>query len=85
MSCVSLTETGLLALCGMLIGFVVSFCKTAERSRCKNITLCWGMIDCKREPFSGETILQMEESRAEDVNREIVPPNSFIEKKKNIL
>ena len=59
MSCVSLTETGLLALCGMVIGFVISFCKTAEQSRCKNISLCWGLVDCVRQPLSGETILEM--------------------------
>ena len=63
MTCVSLTETGLLALTGMLIGFIISFCKTAEQSRCKDITLCWGIINCKREPLSGETILQMEETK----------------------
>lgn len=62
MSCVTLTETGLLALCGMVIGFVISFCKTAEQSRCKDIKLCWGIISCKREPLSGETILQMNEA-----------------------
>lgn len=61
MSCISLTETGLLALCGMVIGFVISFCKTAEQSRCKNISLCWGLVDCVRQPLSGETILEMNE------------------------
>jgi len=59
MSCISLTETGLLALCGMVIGFVISFCKTAEQSRCKNISLCWGLVDCVRQPLSGETILEL--------------------------
>lgn len=61
MASVTLTETGLLALCGMLIGFIISFCKTAEQSRCKNIKICWGLFDCIREPLSGETILQMNE------------------------
>ena len=61
MSCISLTETGLLALTGMVIGFVISFCKTAEQSRCKNITLCWGIVNCERQPLSGETILEMNE------------------------
>ncbi len=56
---ITLTETGLLALCGMVIGFIISFCKTAEQSRCKNITLCWGLIDCERQPLSGETILEL--------------------------
>ena len=68
MTCVSLTETGLLALTGMLIGFIISFCKTAEQSRCKDITLCWGIINCKREPLSGETILQMEETKGGEDN-----------------
>jgi len=59
MTKITLTETGLLALCGMVIGFIISFCKTAEQSRCKNITLCWGLIDCERQPLSGETILEL--------------------------
>lgn len=66
MICVTLTETGLLALCGMLIGFVITFCKTAEQSRCKNITVCWGGLDCVREPLSGETVLQMNEATQVD-------------------
>jgi len=68
MTCVTLTETGLLALTGMLIGFIISFCKTAEQSRCKDITLCWGIINCKREPLSGDTILQMEETKGGEDN-----------------
>ncbi len=68
MTCVNLTETGLLALTGMLIGFIISFCKTAEQSRCKDITLCWGIIKCKREPLSGDTILQMEETKGGEDN-----------------
>jgi hypothetical protein len=68
MTCVSLTETGLLAITGMLIGFIISFCKTAEQSRCKDISLCWGIINCKREPLSGETILQMEETKGGEDN-----------------
>jgi hypothetical protein len=68
MSCVSLTETGLLAIISIGVGFVLSFCKTAEQSRCKDITLCWGIINCKREPLSGETILQMEETKGGEDN-----------------
>ena len=63
MTSVSLTETGLLALTGMVIGFIISFCKTAEQSRCKNISLCWGLVDCERQPLSGETILEMNEEK----------------------
>ena len=66
MTCISLTETGLLALTGMVIGFVISFCKTAEQSRCKNITLCWGAVNCERQPLSGETILELNEESPPD-------------------
>lgn len=70
---ITLTETGLLALVSLIIGFVIQFCRTAEQSRCKNIVLCWGLIDCKRDPLSGETILQMtsegEEKGAEGTDR----------------
>ena len=74
MSCISLTETGLLALCGMVIGFIISFCKTAEQSRCKNISLCWGLVDCVRQPLSGETILEMNEP-PQLPNSNLAPPN----------
>ena len=73
MSCISLTETGLLALCGMVIGFIISFCKTAEQSRCKNISLCWGLVDCVRQPLSGETILEMNEP-PQLPNSNLAPP-----------
>ena len=58
---VTLTETGLLALVSLIIGFIIQFCRTAEQSRCKNISVCWGIVDCKREPLNNETILQMNE------------------------
>ena len=76
MTCISLTETGLLALCGMVIGFVISFCKTAEQSRCKNIKLCWGLIKCERDPLSGETILEMNEGSPQLKNSILAPQNS---------
>lgn len=75
MTCVTLTETGLLALCGMVIGFVISFCKTAEQSRCKNIKFCWGIVDCVREPLSNDTILQMNENIQESPPVPQVPLN----------
>ena len=62
----SLTETGVLALAGMVIGFVISFCKTAEQSRCKNIQLCFGLINCERQPLDGNTILQMNSNEQEE-------------------
>lgn len=56
---ITLTETGLLALVSLIIGFVIQFCKTAEQSRCRDINLCWGIITCKRDPLPAETILEM--------------------------
>ena len=66
MTCISLTETGVLALSGMIIGFVISFCKTAEQSRCKNIKLCYGLINCERQPLDANTILQMNSNEQEE-------------------
>ena len=63
----SLTETGILALAGLIIGFIISFCKTAEQSRCKNIALCCGLIQCERQPLSGDTVLQMNSVEEEKV------------------
>lgn len=66
MSCVTLTETGLLAVISLFIGFAISFCRQAEQSRCSNISLCWGGIACEREPLSNETILQLNEEKKEE-------------------
>ncbi len=59
MVCVNITETGLLALVSLCIGFAISFCRQAEQSRCSKIKLCWGGISCIREPLSSDTILQL--------------------------
>ncbi len=67
---IELTETWLLALVSLIIGFIIQFCRTAEQSRCKNIVLCWGLIDCKREPLPAETILEM---RSEDEEKKAEP------------
>ncbi len=56
---ITLTETGLLALVSLLIGFLIQFCRTAEQSRCKKILLCWGAVECNREPLANETILEL--------------------------
>ena len=55
---VSLTETGLIALVGMLFGFLVSCCRQIESSRCERIKLCGA--ECDRTPLKDETILEME-------------------------
>jgi len=77
MTCISLTETGLLALTGMVIGFIISFCKTAEQSRCKNISICWGIVNCERQPLSGETILELSnDETTQPKNPNLAPLNS---------
>ena len=70
MSCISLTETGLLALISLVIGFLISFCKQAEQSRSKEIQVCYGLINCKRDPLNDDTILEMEEGNGETKNNE---------------
>lgn len=67
---ITLTETGLLALVSLVIGFVIQFCRTAEQSRCKDIVLCWGLVACKREPLSNDTILEM---RSEEEEKKTEP------------
>jgi len=44
-----------------VIGFVLSFCKTAEQSRCKNIKICYGLLACERIPYTADSIMKMEE------------------------
>jgi hypothetical protein len=62
---ITLTETGFLALVSLLVGFIISFCKQAEQSRCKDISICWGALSCNREPLSADAILEMREESEE--------------------
>mgnify|MGYP003626778029 FL=1 len=59
MSQLTLSETGLIGIITLGIGFVISFCRQAEQSRCKQISVCWGLVKCERQPLSGETILEL--------------------------
>ena len=64
---VTSTETGLIALVGMLFGFLIGCCKQIESSRCQRIKLCGA--ECDREPLKDETIIEMEKtSPQEDEN-----------------
>ena len=58
---VDLTETGLIAIIGMLFGFLIGCCKQIESSRCERINLC-GM-ECDRTPLKDETILDIEKNQ----------------------
>ena len=59
MTQLTLSETGLIGIITLGIGFVISFCRQAEQSRCKQISVCWGLVKCDRTPLSGETILEL--------------------------
>ena len=61
---IELTETGLIAIIGMLFGFLISCCRQIESSRCERIKLC-GM-ECDRAPLKDETVLQMEKSQPDE-------------------
>jgi|TARA_R110000737_G_scaffold328261_2_gene342868 hypothetical protein len=68
MSAITITETGILAIISLGIGFIIACCKQSEQSRCKHISLCCGLINCERQPLSGETILELnQESKEEPV------------------
>ena len=59
MAQLTLSETGLIGIITLGIGFIISFCRQAEQSRCKKVSLCWGLVKCDRTPLSGETILEL--------------------------
>lgn len=65
MACIQLTETAIIAILGMIFGFGISCCRQVEQSRCKDITLCYGLISCDREPLKESTILEMEQQQTE--------------------
>ena len=60
---INLTETGFIAIIGMLFGFLIGCCRQIESSRCERIKLC-GM-ECDRTPLKDETVLKMEENQTE--------------------
>ena len=58
---IELTETGLIAIIGVLFGFLIGCCRQIASSRCERIKLC-GM-ECDRTPLKDETVLQMEKNQ----------------------
>lgn len=72
MTCINLTETGLLALVSIGVGFVLSFCKLTEQSRCKNIKICYGLLACERTPYTVNEILKMDDLESVTENKEDV-------------
>tara|TARA_R100001463_G_scaffold38543_1_gene82511 strand:- start:530 stop:733 length:204 start_codon:yes stop_codon:yes gene_type:complete len=66
MTCINLTETGLIGIIGMCFGFLISCCRQIEQSRCKNISM--GCIKCDREPLTEDTILEMNQQNDAENN-----------------
>ena len=63
------TETGILAGIGLLIGGIISILRQTERSRCKNINCCFGAVKCDRQPLDNDTVLELEEQTNNDDNK----------------
>ena len=53
-----ISEAGIIALVGMLFGFLIACCKQIEQSRCTNIDVCG--LKCSREPLKDDTIMQLD-------------------------
>jgi len=59
----ALTETGMIALATLLVGFLLKCCQQIEQSRCSHIN-CWG-VKCDRTVLSEETIVEMNRNETE--------------------
>jgi uncharacterized protein (DUF111 family) len=64
---ITLTETGLIGIITLCIGFVITFCKTAEQSRCRRISIGWGCVKCERNPLPVEAILELNSEEQQDI------------------
>ena len=61
----TLTETGLLALAGIVSAFIIKCCITIEQSRCETIDFCG--IRCNRSVLSEAHVARMQaEEKAEE-------------------
>ena len=69
MTCLQLTETAIIAILGMIFGFGISCCRQIEQSRCKDISFCYGLVKCDRDPLNESTILEMEQQTEEKTNQ----------------
>ena len=45
----------ILASSTAVTGLIVSFFHSASLSRCRNVSMCWGLCDCDREVLSEDT------------------------------
>ena len=63
---VTLTETGFIAIVGMLFGFLIGCCKQIESSRCEKIRFCG--VQCDRTPLKDETIIELGKEKEVEMN-----------------
>lgn len=61
----TVTETGLIGIIGMVLGFALSCCRQIEQSRCTSVECCGAK--CDRAPLSDDTILKMDAQKEEDM------------------
>jgi len=64
MVCVTLTETGLLALVGLVAGFLLKAQHQVHQSRCNKIGFCG--VNCERNVLSAEDIATINEGKEEE-------------------
>ena len=58
--CINLTETAVIAIVGMICGFVLKFHSQVHESRCSKIGCCG--IQCEREVLNPQEIIDMRET-----------------------
>ena len=62
-----LESSFLLGLAGIISAFLLSVLNYFLRSRCENITCCWGLAGCTRSPLPPEAIEAMDATRRDSV------------------
>ena len=71
MTCMSLTETGILTLAGLVCGTFLKMLhdllQSCRDSRCKKLNICG--IKCENEILSGQELIDLQE-------QETTPPNT---------
>tara|TARA_R110000751_G_scaffold50778_1_gene111954 strand:+ start:245 stop:481 length:237 start_codon:yes stop_codon:yes gene_type:complete len=75
MSCISITETGLLALVGLVCGFFLKAQHQVHQSRCNRIGFCG--ITCERNVLTGEDIAKIEVAKQEEKIENIEIPTDL--------
>jgi len=62
-----LESSFLLGLAGIVSAFWLAVLQYFLRSRCENISCCWGLVGCVRSPLPPEAIAEMDATRRDGV------------------